>query len=136
MTHLTQEEYKEVKERVKQIEKFIVEDVLPYVEGGHVIPFGTERTKSGKLHLELCINGGGKGVHGYSGHLWISFDENYELRESGGGVSVYNSLGYGGNFGYQLIADWQRVKSKLIELKTKKDRELSERKSVLQSFAV
>ncbi len=136
MTFLTSEEYNEVKTKVKQIEEFVRKEVLPYIEGGHVIPFGTERTKSGKLHLELCIDGGSQDIHGYSGHLWISFNPNFQPRESGGGVSIYNSLSYGGNFGYQLIADWPTIKSKLFDLKTKKTIELSERKSVLQSFQI
>ena len=136
MTDLTREEYEEVKAKVKQIEQFIREDILPYIEGCYEIPFGYEKTRSGKSHLRFYVYDYGTGMHGYSGSLWMSFDENYKPSECGGGVSIYNSWNYGGNFGYQLISDWQRIKNKLLDLKVKKARELSERKSVLQSFVV
>lgn len=136
MTDLTREEYEEVKAKVKQIEDFIRSDILPYIDRTYEIPFGTEKERSGKSHLNLYVLDYGEGLSGYSGHLFISFDPNFEPRECGGGVSIYNSWGYGGNFGYQLIADWQRVKSQLLKLKTKKDRDYAERKSVLNSFEI
>lgn len=136
MIHLTHEEYNDVKAKVKQIEDFIRSDILPYLDNTYEIPFGNEKERSGKSHLNLYVKDDGEGLCGYSGHLFISFKPNFKPRECGGGVSIYDSLGYGGNFGYQLIADWERVKMRLLELATKKSRELSERKSVLQSFKI
>lgn len=136
MILLTQKEYEEVKEKVKQIEGFIRKEILPYIKGSHEIPFGEEKTKLGKSHLSLCVFDYGDGIRGYSGYLLISFDAEFVASESGGGVSVYKSLSYGGNFGYQLIADWSNVKNRLLELKTKEEREISQRKSALSNFKI
>lgn len=136
MTIVTQKEYEEIKEKVKQIEEFIRADILPYIDRTYEIPFGSEKERSGKSHLNLFVKDYGEGLCGYSGHLFISFDPKFEPRECGRGVSIYNSWNYGGNFGYELIADWQRVKRKLLELKTKKDREFTERKSVIDGFTI
>lgn len=138
MTILTKNEYDEAKTKVKQIEDFIRKDILPYMEGCHEIPFGEEKERSGRSHLNLYIyhSNNYMSLSGYSGHLFISFDEDYEPRECGCGVSIYNSLNYGGNFCYQLIKDWKGIKNKLLDLKVKKKREESERKAVLQKFEI
>lgn len=134
MTILTKQEYEDVKAKVKQIESFIRTDILPYIDTTYEIPFGSEKEKSGKSHLNLYVLNYAEGIRGCSGSLSISFDPEFESGSTG--VHIYSSLVYGGNFGYELIADWARVKSKLLELTTKKSRELAERKSVLQGFQI
>ena len=136
MTYLTKQEYEDVKAKVKQIEDFIRTEILPYIDAIYEIPFGSEKTKSGESRLNLYVLNCADGIHGYSGHLFISFEPDFTPEEVGRGVSIYNSSVYGGNFGYELIANWSRVKSKLLELKTKTSKEAEKRKSVLQSFRV
>ena len=136
MAYLTKQEYEDVKAKVKQIEEFIRTEILPYIDTTYEIPFGSEKTKSGESRLNLYVLNYAEGIRGYSGHLFISFNPDFKTGTLSRGVSVYDSLVYGGNFGYELIADWSRVKSKLLELKTKKSKSLAERKSVLQSFRV
>jgi hypothetical protein len=136
MTLLTDKEYAEVKVKVKQIEEFIRTNILPYIDQCYEIPFGTRKERSGKSRLNLYVYSSPQMITGYSGHLYISFQEDYKPSEIGGGVSIYDSCTYGGNFGYELISSWPMVKSKLIDLTTKKQREMSERKAVLDSFKI
>ena len=136
MILVTQKEYDEIKIKIKQIEDFIRRDILPHIDGTHEIPFGSEKERSGKSHLNLYVKGYGEGISGCSGCLYISFDEKYEPNECGRGVSVYNSWNYGGNFGYELISCWPTIKTKLLELKSKKEKELSERRYILDTFKV
>jgi hypothetical protein len=136
MVLVTQKEYEKIKIKVKQIEDYIRKDILPHIYGTYEISFGSEKEKSGKSHLNLYVKNHGEGISGYSGCLYISFDAKYEPEECGRGVSVYNSWNYGGDFGYELISWWPTVKAKLLELKSKKEKELSERKYVLDNFEV
>lgn len=138
MTHLTEKEYFNAKENVKQIENYIKQEILPYINGTLEIPFGQETNRFGKKHLILYVgnNYGNQSIVGYSGHLEISFDENYEPYECGRGVCIYNSQGYGGNFCYELIKDWQIIKNKLLDFKMTQQKKLCEIKSTLLNFAL
>lgn len=136
MIILTPTEYKNAKSKVKQIEEFIKTEILPYIYDSYKISFGTERNRYGELHLSLCVDGITKDIWGFTGHLLICFNKDDVPKESGKGVYIYDSWNYGGDFCYNLIADWTRIKKELFALIAKAHKEEFERKMVLQNFEI
>ena len=139
MTILTAKQYKEAKEKVRQIEEYIRTEIIPHTNDSIYISVGNELEKnSGRHHFHLWIDSRGVSdtILGSAGHLDIYFKKEDMPSTVGGSVYIYDSWNYGGEFCYELIKDWNNIKRKLLDFRGKVERQEAETRKVFDNFKI
>jgi hypothetical protein len=125
MFNLTMEQHTQAKAAAKQIETFIRKEIMPYIEYTQEIPFGTEKTKSGRSQLNLYV--GKNTLHINSQALGIYFLEKDIPTEIGAGVWLYGSGTHSTTACFELIRYWPKIKNKLLSIL---DQQINTRKEI------
>ncbi len=134
MIILNNTEYQAAKAATRQIEKFIKEEICPYIREEYEIPVGSEKTRTGRAALAIIIDNwrGTPSIRARTGSLALSFDEEKprEYLE----CCVYDSWNYGGDFCYQLVANWPNIKRDLLRIRDLPENNAAKRNAVFSEF--
>jgi hypothetical protein len=136
MIILNEKEYETAKAATRQIEKFIKDEICPRIRYEYEIPVGNEKTRTGRAALAIIIDNwrGVPSIRARTGSLALTFDESKprEFLET----CVYDSWNFGGDFCFQLVANWPSVKRELLRLLELPENNETKRNAIFSDFQI